>query len=133
MDWNIFFQIFIENLRESSVWEIIAVVFGIISVWFAHKANIFVYPTGIISTTIYIIICYSFQLYADMGINTFYTGMSIYGWYVWTRKNGPKRPGRSDGIPESNSLIGIAMIPILVCFYSWFDLVFYERRCRAAT
>ncbi len=113
MDWSVFFQLFYENLSESSIWEIVAVVFGIVSVWFAHKANILVYPTGIISTTIYIIICYSFQLYADMGINTFYTGMSIYGWYVWTRKNGPGKVRPIRWNTRKQQLIGIAMIPVL--------------------
>ena len=32
--------------------EIIAVVFGILSVWFSKKNNILVYPTGMISTSI---------------------------------------------------------------------------------
>jgi nicotinamide mononucleotide transporter len=82
-----FFQLFLENLKETTVLEIIAVVFGLLSVWFAKSANILVFPTGLVSTVIYIFICFFAQLYADMGINLFYTGMSIYGWYIWTRRD----------------------------------------------
>ena len=64
--------------------EGIAVFFGIASVYFSIKENIWVYPTGIISTLIYVWICLHVGLYADMGINAYYFSMSIYGWYVWT-------------------------------------------------
>ncbi len=65
--------------------EILAVIFGVASVWFAKKESIWVYPTGIISTTIYVYICYQFTLYGDLIINIYYTLMSIYGWYMWTK------------------------------------------------
>lgn len=67
------------------VLEVLAVLFGIASVWFAKKENIWVYPTGIVSTVIYVYICYTFTLYGDVIINFYYTIMSIYGWYMWTR------------------------------------------------
>jgi len=65
--------------------EILAVIFGIASVWYAKKEHLLVYPTGIISTAIYVYICYKFILYGDLIINIYYTLMSIYGWYMWTR------------------------------------------------
>ena len=65
--------------------EILAAGFGIASVWFAKQEKIWVYPTGIISTLIYIYICYKFVLYGDMIINVYYSIMSVYGWYMWTR------------------------------------------------
>lgn len=67
--------------------EIFAVVFGILSVWFARKENIWVYPTGIINVLIYVYLCYHAGLYADMGINVFYFLMSVYGWYNWSRRD----------------------------------------------
>ncbi|MCK0179600.1 nicotinamide riboside transporter PnuC [Flavobacteriaceae bacterium S0862] len=65
--------------------EILAVIFGVASVWFAKKESIWVYPTGIISTAIYVYICYHYTLYGDLIINIYYTLMSIYGWYMWTK------------------------------------------------
>jgi nicotinamide mononucleotide transporter len=67
--------------------EITAVVFGIISVLFARKNNILVYPTGLISTLIFIYILYNFKLYGEFIINIYYSVMSILGWYLWSRKN----------------------------------------------
>ena len=51
--------------------EITAVVFGIISVLFARKNNILVYPTGLISTLIFIYILYNFKLYGEFIINIY--------------------------------------------------------------
>lgn len=85
---NEFINSFLLQLEATTLIEIIAVVFGILSVWFARKENTLVFPTGIISVLLYIFICVDVKLYADMGINAFYFIMSVYGWYNWTHKNG---------------------------------------------
>ncbi len=66
--------------------EITAVIFGILSVWFAKKNNILVFPTGIINTSIYVYLLWKWSLLGDMMINGYYVVKSFYGWYVWTRK-----------------------------------------------
>jgi nicotinamide mononucleotide transporter len=66
--------------------ELTAVVFGIISVLFARKNNILVYPTGLVSTLIYVYILLEWKLFGDFIINIYYSVMSILGWYLWTRK-----------------------------------------------
>lgn len=87
MNFQNFFDLFYQNILQTSWLEAVAVLFGLLSVWFAKKENLLVYPTGIISVLIYVYICFFAGLYADMGINFFYFIMSIYGWYKWTRKD----------------------------------------------
>lgn len=70
------------------VLEIIGVIFGFLSVWFSKQENILVYPTGIISTALFVYILFFYSLLGDMLINAYYFLMSIYGWYYWTRKDG---------------------------------------------
>ena len=65
--------------------ELVAVVFGVLSVWYAHKENIWVFPFGIVNVLIYIYICISTQLYANAGINAVYFLTNVYGWYNWSR------------------------------------------------
>ncbi len=81
------FDILYQNILDTTVLEIIAVFFGLLSVWYAKKVDIKVYPTGIISVVIYVYICVGVKLYADMGINFVYFVMSVYGWYAWTKKD----------------------------------------------
>jgi nicotinamide mononucleotide transporter len=68
------------------VLEVTAIVFGLLSVWYAKKDNIWVFPTGIINTAIYVYLLWKWSLLGDMMINFYYVVMSIYGWYHWTRK-----------------------------------------------
>jgi len=77
----------IEAVDLNQLIEIIAVVFGVLSVWYAHKENIWVFPLGIINVLIYIYICISARLYANAGINVVYFLTNVYGWYMWSRTN----------------------------------------------
>jgi nicotinamide mononucleotide transporter len=104
--------------------EILAVVFGVASVWFAKKESIWVYPTGIISTAIYVYICYQFTLYGDLIINIYYTLMSIYGWYMWTKLIQGEhleitKSSRSDYIKALGIFISTAVF--VVCVYLYFN------------
>lgn len=69
------------------VLEVIATLFGLLSVFFSIKKNIWVYPTGIISTVLYVYILFKFGLLGDMMINFYYTVMSIYGWFLWSKSS----------------------------------------------
>ena len=66
--------------------KITAVFFGLLSVWYAKKNNILVFPTGLISTAIYVYLLWKWGLLGDMTINIYYVIMSVYGWYHWSRK-----------------------------------------------
>jgi nicotinamide mononucleotide transporter len=84
MDVQFLLDGFSEGLKNMTWLEAMAVFFGIVSVFFSMREDLGVYPTGIVSTLIYVWICFQYKLYADMGINAYYVIMSIYGWYLWT-------------------------------------------------
>ena len=65
--------------------EFVAALLGVASVFFAKKENILVFPTGIISTGLYVYLLSQWSLYGDLIINIYYTLMSIYGWYMWSK------------------------------------------------
>lgn len=68
------------------VLESVGVLFGLLSVIYSKRENILVFPTGIISTSIFVYILFVYGLLGDMMINIYYFSMSVYGWYLWTRK-----------------------------------------------
>lgn len=83
-------QIFEQYSQYSNIdisLELIAVFFGLLSVWFSKNNNVLVYPTGIINTSIFVYLLVKWELLGDMIINIYYFLMSIYGWYYWTRKS----------------------------------------------
>lgn len=86
---NEFINYLIEPYKTYETWQIVleifAAILGIASVYFSMKRNIWVYPTGIISTAVYIYLLFNWGLYGDMLINVYYTIMSVYGWILWQK------------------------------------------------
>ncbi|WP_034062686.1 nicotinamide riboside transporter PnuC [Lacinutrix jangbogonensis] len=70
--------------------EALAFVFGIASVIFAKRENILVYPTGLVATVITVYLLYKAEYFGDMMINFYYSVMSVYGWWNWSRKRDDK-------------------------------------------
>lgn len=84
---NQFITSFWEGLTQTGWLEYIAVIAGIVSVWFSQREQVWVYPTGLINTSLFIYICWEGQLFGEASVNLYYTIMSLYGWWLWTRKN----------------------------------------------
>ena len=82
-------QFLLEPYQSATIFNIIlefmAAFFGVLSVFYARKENILVFPTGIVSTGIYVYLLSQWVLYGDLIINIYYTLMSIYGWYQWQK------------------------------------------------
>jgi len=83
--YNFFLEAYSNSPTYIIVLEFLAFIFGIISVVYAKKENILVYPTGIICTVITIYLLYRAQYFGDMMMNVYYSIMSIYGWWNWSR------------------------------------------------
>ena len=86
---NPIFEFLITPYENYSLLQItlegVAVILGLASVWFAKQDNILVYPTGMISTGIFVYLLLQVGLIGDFMINAYYFIMSMYGWYFWTR------------------------------------------------
>ncbi len=110
----------VNGFYETTALEWIAVTMGILSVWYSMKENIWVYPTGIISTAIYIYITFKFKLYADMGVNTYYTAVSIYGWYYWlnTDSDAAQVPVTKNSFKENIFSAALLVGSFLILAYS---------------
>ncbi|MBZ0327598.1 MAG: nicotinamide riboside transporter PnuC [Altibacter sp.] len=98
--------------------EIIAVLYGFLSVWFSKENKIWVFPTGMISTAIFVYLLFKWSLLGDMMINGYYFAMSVYGWYIWTRKVDPTHftPITTTTRKEKNYSIIIFVATLLFVF-----------------
>lgn len=81
------YHAFVEGMKDTTWLEYIAVISGIVSVWFSRKENIWVYPTGLINTIFYVYLSFKGSLLGEASVNFYYTIMSIYGWILWAKKN----------------------------------------------
>lgn len=108
--------------------EITAVILGVASVFFSMRRNILVFPTGIISTAIYVYILFVFGLLGEGLINVYYTGMSVYGWILWSKNieaDGHVEVGwakKKDWIFGGILfLISLALIVLVYYYKPWID------------
>ena len=67
----------------SSCLELVAVVFGIVSVYLSTRQNILSWPTAIVNVSLFTILFYRAGLYSDTGLQVVYLVLSVYGWYEW--------------------------------------------------
>ena len=112
------FDFFLESYSNTPwsfiILEAIAFFFGVASVIYAKKANILVYPTGIIATVITMYILYVAQYYGDMMMNFYYTLMSIYGWYNWARRKNDAPVVKISRTNAREKLIGIGFFLLTI-------------------
>ncbi|MAR42972.1 MAG: nicotinamide mononucleotide transporter [Flavobacteriaceae bacterium] len=98
---------FLEKMNFYVGLELFAAVLGVLSVWYAKKNKILVYPTGIISTLIYVWILFKNQLLGDLIINAYFFLMSIYGWFFWSRKDKGIIKNKISRLNLNESIFGI--------------------------
>ncbi|NVJ64299.1 MAG: nicotinamide mononucleotide transporter [Flavobacteriaceae bacterium] len=123
--WYLVFEPYYSMDTHLIVLEMIAVLFGFFSVWYAKKEHIWVFPTGIISTALFVYILWVYSLLGDMLINAYYTALSVYGWWVWTRKddlNNVVSISRTSPQEKRNSVLFFFITVIFVILvYRYFD------------
>ena len=123
------FEFLFNQYKNASTLQIVleafAFVFGIISVVCAKKENIWVYPTGLIATIITAYLLFITGYLGDMMINGYFSIMSIYGWYRWTKKINDNNRISITRTNNNEKVIGIVLffVTIFVVFgiYNFFD------------
>ncbi|MCK7589204.1 nicotinamide riboside transporter PnuC [Subsaxibacter sp. CAU 1640] len=117
---NHIFEFFLEPYRSTPTYlivlEAIAFIFGIMSVWFAKKENILVYPTGLIATVITVYLLYIAGYLGDMILNFYFSIMSIYGWWNWSRKKDGETVVPISRTNFKEKLIGVGMFLVTMLF-----------------
>ena len=108
--------------------EIIAVITGMLSIWYSYRINILVYPIGMISLALYVFIFINNGLYANAVINFLYFVISIFGWWNWLRQrttdNGQQTTDKVElkvsYLSKKENAITITILVILIFFINLF-------------
>lgn len=108
------------------VLEIVAVLFAIASVLYSKNNNIKVYPTGIVSTLIFVYLLYQWGLFGDMIINGYYLVMSVYGWYLWKKPSDDQPQLQISLTSKKDYQISVSIFLLSSIFVS-LVYVWYER------
>lgn len=122
------FESIYNGLIQTSWLELIAVIAGIASVWYSRKESILVYPIGLINTTIYIYLSFKGHLLGEASVNLYYTLMSLWGWYLWTRVD-PNKHTIILQITNSNMRDWFHQVLFFLAFYFslYFSLTYLKK------
>ena len=93
---------FVEGMRQTGWLEYLAVFSGVASVWFSKRENILVFPVGLVNTVIYVYLSLKAQLPGEASVNLYYTLVSLYGWYAWSRRDRARRPVLKIGFSDAD-------------------------------
>lgn len=124
-------EFFLNAYKNASLFQVVlefvAFLFGILSVWYAKKENIWVYPTGLIATIITTYLLYQAGYLGDMLINGYFAIMSVYGWYNWNKRGSDNVNLPITRTTNNEKIIGIALF-FLTFFvvFGIYKLVDYE-------
>lgn len=101
---------FLDQLAATSWVEWLGMVTGIMGVWLSIKEKVAAWPLFIVCYSCYVSISYQFGLFAFMGMNIVFIGISVYGWLKWT--------GRSRGEPSEFPITKtkVAHWPFVIAF-----------------
>jgi nicotinamide mononucleotide transporter len=104
--------------------ELLGAILGILYIRFSIRQNIFTWPTGILTSAIYIIVFFKSALYAAMGLQFYYVAISIYGWYYWLKgKNTDNKSQLPVREIDKKLWIQIGVISVLIYLSILFILV----------
>lgn len=106
--------------------ELIASVMVLITVYLSTRENIWAWPTAIIAVTLYAIVFWDARLYAQVGLQVFFFGISVYGWYHWLYGGAGKTTLRVSRItPAVAGFVGTAWVAGTVLLW-WVLVAFTE-------
>lgn len=79
--------------------EVLGAVLGLVYIFFSIRQNIWTWPVGLLTSALYVYVFLVSKFYADMALQVYYVGVSIYGWYYWLKG----KPDRKDHLPVSHT------------------------------
>lgn len=100
--------------------EIIGAVIGLTYLFLEYKANVWLWPVGILMSVFYVVIFFHGKFYADAAVYLYYIGANTYGLFQWTRsrklpidENGTKQELAITHVPAKRILPLVAITVVL--------------------
>ena len=107
----------LQNSWHQTSWlEIVGVITGLLCVALAAMNKIWNWPIAIVSVGVYIFIFFDSHLYADMGLQFYFMGMNIYGWYFWSHKPATEKKTPVLLITRKEIILSVIAIVIFTFF-----------------
>lgn len=111
-----------EAILNTSFIEWLIFVTAMLYVILAALENVWCWLFGILSSLLSVYLCYSGKLFLESGLQAFYVGIGIYGWYEWL--HGSTEQKNLSIQTSSKQQIGIY---ILISCILWIPLAYIAK------
>ncbi|WP_297089573.1 nicotinamide riboside transporter PnuC [uncultured Draconibacterium sp.] len=108
-------NIIVEWLLDNKI-ELLGAILGLSYIYFSIKQHILTWPTGLLTSLLYVIVFYNSKLYADMGLQAYYVVISIYGWYFWVK--GKKQNEKKVAVKSTRKILWIKLLVVSIILYA---------------
>lgn len=107
--------------------ELLGAILGILYIRFSIKQNILTWPTGLLTSVLYVLVFYTSGLYAAMSLQVYYVVISFYGWYFWLKgKNHNDKTHVSVRVTTGKMWIKLTIATIIIYSAIFFVLTKYS-------
>ena len=74
--------------------DIVTTILGLAYILLEYRASMWMWAVGFVMQALGIVLYYQKGLYADCGMEFYYLTMTVYGFWVWSRKHGASSEGQ---------------------------------------
>ena len=96
--------------------EILGAILGLAYIFFSIKQHILTWPTGLLTSALYVVVFFNARLYADMGLQVYYVVISIYGWYFWL--TGKKQNETKVAVKTTRKVLWLKLAVVSIALYA---------------
>lgn len=113
------------NWLTNNYIEFAGAVLGFAYIFFSIRQSLFTWPIGLLASALYVYVFLQAKFYADMLLQVYYVGVSVYGWYHWLKGN----PGKNETLQVSRTprklYLPLAAISAILFVVFLFGLKYY--------
>ena len=115
------------EIKNSSLFECIALLAFFISLWFSSREKIYAFPAGLIYTAIYTLLGFEKGLPGNAAVNICFAVFCVYGWIVWSKRDRKKH--RIVRITSSSKKEWLIQLVFFLMFFvvNFFVLTYYKK------
>lgn len=103
--------------------EYFGVITGLLYLLLEIKQHKAMWVVGFLTSLVYVFVFLFAKIYADMGLQAYYVGISVYGFYQWTWGKGEISP-KENSAPSGRILYAHLSIPLLAGIIATLALLF---------
>jgi nicotinamide mononucleotide transporter len=97
--------------------EIVAVIVSALCVWLYARESVWAWPTGLLGVALYLVICFEYRLYADMGLQAVYIVLQLYGWQQWLHGGAGRDP-----IPITRTSLRLWLLLLVIAVVAYIPM-----------